>query len=73
MLSKKQHNFENITNLGLDIGIAFQIRDDIINMKKLTHQNLQTMTLKKEFLMLRLYWGTSLITITAVLKKRRFC
>ena len=33
MLSKKQHNFENITNLGLDIGIAFQIRDDIINMK----------------------------------------
>ncbi len=35
MLSKKQHNFENITNLGLDIGIAFQIRDDIINMKKI--------------------------------------
>ena len=34
MLSKKQHNFENITNLGLDIGIAFQIRDDIINIKK---------------------------------------
>ena len=35
MLSKKQHNFENITNLGLDIGIAFQIRDDIINMNKI--------------------------------------
>lgn len=32
LLSEKQHNIENISKLGMDIGIAFQIRDDILNM-----------------------------------------
>lgn len=34
MLSKKEHDLEKIGQLGLDIGIAFQIRDDLINMTK---------------------------------------
>lgn len=32
LLSKNSHNIENISKLGMDIGIAFQIRDDILNM-----------------------------------------
>lgn len=31
-LSDNQHNLEKISELGLNIGIAFQIRDDLINM-----------------------------------------
>ncbi len=30
-LSNNQHNFQNICNFGQNIGIAFQIRDDILN------------------------------------------
>ena len=32
LLSKNSHNIENLSKLGMDIGIAFQIRDDILNM-----------------------------------------
>ena len=32
LLSKNSHNIEKISKLGMDIGIAFQIRDDILNM-----------------------------------------
>lgn len=32
MLSQNSHNIEELSKLGMDIGIAFQIRDDILNM-----------------------------------------
>lgn len=32
LLSKNSHDIEKISKLGMDIGIAFQIRDDILNM-----------------------------------------
>lgn len=32
MLDKQSHNLKNVSNLGLNTGIAFQIRDDLINL-----------------------------------------
>lgn len=37
MLSDKRHNLEELSKFGLDIGIAFQIRDDIVNMQKIDY------------------------------------